>query len=269
MSIVYKIVLVFLAPGVGVSGYPLGQIAIGLPLVLVALFQFSRGCIAAGHYSTMDGRTACYCDRLAPALRVRVESRRHQTDPGFLPPCMVWVGSHGAQQMGAGRRAGGDRVGCISHQFRNDLRVGNARWRVRTSQERLGSGSGRLKDCHRHAGSGRNHGLVDFAPCWRLECHRRLSLPIKFLYLAVPAILDCLPRTLCLIGRAGANRRSGRCAAGIRNAQDQYDYVLVFGGDSAARLRYAQTPTRYDSRSLRCFERVCHTNRTKDCVQFG
>lgn len=186
---------------------------------LRTLFQFSRACTAVGHFRTMDGRTACDCNRLASALRVRLKSRRHQTDPRLWPPCLVWVGSNGARDVGAALRTGGNRVGCISHQPRNDLRVGIARWGVRTSQKYPGSGPRGLKDCDRHAGPGRNY-PVHFAPRWRLERHRSLSVPIEFLHLAVPAVLGCLPRTLCLTGRAGANRRSGRSASRIRNTQE-------------------------------------------------
>ena len=45
ISIVYKMMLVFLAPGIGVSGYLLAQIAIGLPLVLALYFSFRSGAL--------------------------------------------------------------------------------------------------------------------------------------------------------------------------------------------------------------------------------
>ena len=251
MSIVYKIVLVFLAPGVGVSGYPLGQIAIGLPLVLVLYFSFREGVLRL----VTTARWMAGLLAIAIALLPPSGFGSNLVDIRLIPAfCLLaWCGLEATERSrwapGAALAVIASAVFLISFETTYEWEMRDGEYgRVRSALGQVPEGS-RIATVTLDQGETTALSISPHAGAWSvIDGSAFLSSfyiwpfqPFWIAYREPYASLAELART----------DDPAAAPPAFETLKNQYDYVLVFGGDSAARLRYAPNADAvYDSRSL-------------------
>ncbi|MDR6632948.1 hypothetical protein J2X72_001732 [Phyllobacterium sp. 1468] len=267
MSVVYKIVLVFLAPGVGISGYPLGQIAIGLPLVLALYFSFREGALRL----VTTARWMVGLLAIAIALLPPSGFGSNLVDIRLIPACclLAWSGLEATDRGRWVARAVlaviASAVFLISLETTYEWGMRDDEYgRVRTALRQVSEGS-RIATVTLDQGEIRATSISPHAGAWSvIDGSAFLSnfyiwpfQPFWIAYREPYAALAELART----------DDPAAATPAYETLKDLYDYVLVFGGDGAARLRYApNAESVYDSRSVRML-RTGSTDHSVGAVQ--
>jgi hypothetical protein len=252
MSIVYKIVLVFLAPGVSVSGYLLGQIAIGLPLVLMLYFSFREGALRL----VTTARWMAGLLAIAIALLPPSGFGSNLVDIRLIPACclLAWCGLEATER---GRWVPRGALAVIASVVFLISFETTYEWRMRDGEYgRIRSALGQVPEGSRIAAVTLDQGEITtlsvspHAGAWSvIDSSAFLSnfyiWPFQPFWVAYREPYAAL---------AGLARTDDPAAAppAYETLKHLYDYVLVFGGDSAERLHYAPNAEAvYDSASVR------------------
>ncbi|RCW86141.1 hypothetical protein [Phyllobacterium bourgognense] len=252
ISIVYKMMLVFLTPGIGVSGYLLAQIAIGLPLVLALYFSFRSGALRLVTPARwMAGLLAIAIAFLPPS-----GFGSNLVDIRLIPACclLAWCGLEATERSrwipGAALAVIASVVFLISLETTYEWGIRDGEYgRVRSALHQVAGGS-RIATVTLDHGETTASSISVHAGAWSvIDGSAFLSnfyiwpfQPFWVAYRAPYASLAALART----------DDPAAAPPAYETLKNSYDYVLVFGGDSAARLRYAPNAEAiYDSRSLR------------------
>lgn len=251
MSIVYKIVLVFLAPGVGISGYPLGQIVIGLPLVLMLYFSFREGALRL----VTTARWMAGLLAIAIALLPPSGFGSNLVDIRLIPACclLAWCGLEATERGRWVPRAALAVIASVVFLISFETTY---EWGMRDGEYgRVRSALGQVPEGSRIATVTLDQEITTLsvsshAGAWSvIDSSAFLSnfyiwpfQPFWVAYREPYAALAELART----------DDPAAAPPAYETLKHLYDYVLVFGGDSAARLHYAPNAEAvYDSRSLR------------------
>ncbi|UXN59679.1 hypothetical protein [Phyllobacterium zundukense] len=252
ISIVYKMMLVFLAPGIGVSGYLLAQIAIGLPLVLALYFSFRSGALRL----VTPARWMAGLLAIAIALLPPSGFGSNLVDIRLIPACclLAWCGLEATERSrwmpSAALAVIASVVFLISLETTYEWGMRDGEYgRVRSALRQVPGGS-RIATVTLDHGETTASSISAHAGAWSvIDGSAFLSnfyiwpfQPFWVAYRGPYASLAALART----------DDPAAAPPAYETLKNSYDYVLVFGGDSAARLRYAPNAEAiYDSRSLR------------------
>ena len=251
MSIIYKIVLVFLAPGVGVSGYALAQIAIGLPLVLMLYFSFrERALRLVPAARWMAGLLAIAIAFLPPS-----GFGSNLVDIRLIPACclVAWCGLEAGERSSWLPRAAlvviASAVFFISFETTYEWGMRDGEYgRVRNALGQVPEGS-RIATTVLE-GEITASSISPHVGAWSI-IDRSTFLSNFYVWPYQPFWVAYREAYVSLAALA---RTDDPAAAPLpyETLKNLYDYVLVFGGDSAARLSYApDAEAVYDSPSLR------------------
>jgi len=259
MSVVYKMVLVFLAPGVSVSGYPLGQIAIGLPLVLLLYFSFRERALRL----TTPARWMAGLLAIAIALLPPSGFGSNLVDIRLIPACglLAWCGLEATERS---RWAPGVALAAIaSAVFLVSLET-TYEWGLRDGEYgRVRSALGQVPEGSRIATVMLDQGettpsISPHVGAWSvIDSSAFLS---NFYIWPFQPFWVAYREPYVSMGALARTDDPAAAPPAYETLKNFYDYVLVFGGDSATRLRYAPNAERvYDSRSLRLLRTGLYT----------